>query len=89
MSTIFSDEFVCDYMDDSGEGVPSYRPGGLHPVHLGDQLDGSRYKVVHKLGYGASSTVWLARDRSLHRYVAVKIKKSDLSNLLWWGGGRA
>ena len=54
--------------------------GGLHPVHLGDLLDGSRYKVVHKLGHCASSTVWLARDRSLRKYVDVKIKESDISN---------
>ena len=34
------------------------------------------------LGQGATSTVWLARDLSFHKYVAVKIKESDLSNLL-------
>jgi len=42
--------------------VESYRPGGFHPVHLGDTLSGGRYKVVRKLGYGAFSTVWLAED---------------------------
>ncbi|MCJ1347973.1 hypothetical protein MMC31_006203 [Peltigera leucophlebia] len=74
------DAFVSEEMDD-GEDPYYYRPGGLHPVHLGDQLDDSRYKVVQKLGHGASSTVWLARDCSLHKYVAVKIKQSELSNL--------
>ena len=79
MSKAVPDEFVTDEMDD-GEDVHRYRPGGLHPVHLGDLLDGRRYRVVHKLGQGASSTVWLARDLSSRKYVAVKIKESDLSN---------
>ena len=79
MPSAVSDEFVSDQMED-GEDVHRYHPGGLHPVHLGDLLDGSRYKVIHKLGHGASSTVWLARDRSLRKYVAVKIKESDISN---------
>ena len=76
----FPDEFRSDSMDD-GEDVNRYRLGGLHPVHIGDQLDGTRYKVIQKLGHGASSTVWLARDLDLHKYVAVKIKESGLSNL--------
>lgn len=66
---------------DDGEDVYRYCPGGLHPVHIGDRLDGGRYKVVHKLGYGATSTVWLARDRVDELYVAVKIKESGLSKL--------
>ncbi|KAK5167389.1 uncharacterized protein LTR77_007088 [Saxophila tyrrhenica] len=44
------------------EWIESYRPGGLHPIHLGDTLCGGRFKVVRKLGYGSSSTVWLAQD---------------------------
>lgn len=78
MSSVVSDTFVNDQMHEA-EDVYRYGPGGLHPVHLGHLLDGSRYKVVHKLGQGTSSTVWLARDRSLCKYVAVKIKESDLS----------
>ena len=39
-----------------------YQPGGLHPVHLGDKFKGGRYTIHHKLGYGGSSTVWLAHD---------------------------
>lgn len=77
------DELVTESMDD-GEYVDRYRLGGLHPVHIGDRLDGTRYKVIQKLGQGSSSTVWLALDLiDLYRpkYVAVKIKESDLSNL--------
>lgn len=43
------------------EPVERYRSGGYLPVHLGDVL-GHRYKVVHKLGWGGYSTVWLTTD---------------------------
>ncbi len=43
------------------EDLDRYRPGGYHPVHLGDVFN-DRYTVVRKLGYGRYSTVWLARD---------------------------
>jgi len=36
-----------------------YQPGGYHPVHLGDTFHDDAYQVVHKLGYGQSSTLWL------------------------------
>jgi len=48
---------------DSIEDTELYRPGGLHPVSIGDVFADGRYKVLHKLGYGGSSTVWLARDQ--------------------------
>jgi serine/threonine-protein kinase SRPK3 len=44
------------------ENVLNYRPGGYHPVVLGDTLKDGRYKIHHKLGYGGFSTVWVARD---------------------------
>ena len=46
------------------ENVEMYRPGGLHPVRIGDAFCNGRYKILHKLGYGGASTVWLARDQS-------------------------
>jgi serine/threonine protein kinase len=50
-----------------------YKPGGLHPVILGevlpklgtcvdDQDKKPRYRILLKLGFGGFSTVWLARD---------------------------
>ena len=55
------------------ENLDHYRPGGYHPVHLGDLYSNERYQVVHKLGFGSYSTVWLARDLHLNRYVTLKI----------------
>jgi serine/threonine protein kinase len=64
--------------DADTEDVEKYQRGGLHPVHLGDIYDG-RYRVVHKLGAGGFSTVWLARDDTEHRWVALKIVVADYS----------
>lgn len=60
------------------EALESYAEGGYHPVHLGDCLgfDG-RYRVIHKLGFGSFSTVWLCRDTEKDRYVALKIATAD------------
>lgn len=43
------------------ETLPDYLAARYYPVHIG-QVFASRYQVVGKLGYGAYSTVWLARD---------------------------
>ena len=45
------------------EYVDEYKPGGYHPLRLGEYLRDGRYLVLRKLGYGSYSTVWLARDR--------------------------
>lgn len=44
----------CKYYED-------YRTGGFHPVML-DDVYSDRYRILRKLGYGVSSTVWLAED---------------------------
>ena len=38
-----------------------FADGDYYPICIGDVLD-ARYQVVGKLGFGVSSTVWLARD---------------------------
>jgi serine/threonine-protein kinase SRPK3 len=43
------------------EKTPSYHADRFYPIHLGQVLS-ERYQIATKLGYGASSTVWLARD---------------------------
>ena len=45
------------------ENILDYRPGGYHPVALGDAVKDGRYIIRHKLGYGGFSTVWAARDK--------------------------
>lgn len=54
-----------------------YLPGGYHPLQIGDRFH-ERYRVVHKLGHGSFSTIWLARDEQLSRYVAVKVCTADM-----------
>ena len=57
-------ELVCDV---DAEPLHRYRPGGYHPLRLGDTLGDGRYKVFHKLGWGGYSTVWAARDQRFCR----------------------
>ncbi|KAI1977099.1 hypothetical protein LOZ53_002123 [Ophidiomyces ophidiicola] len=61
------------------EWIARYKPGGYHPVSLGDCLNDSRYTIYHKLGWGGYSTVWLARDNRLRRWVSIKIITADSS----------
>jgi len=69
---------------DDVEDIELYTIGGFHPVHLGDVYQNC-YKIVHKLGWGGFSTVWLAREVLLSHYVALKIilavESSDCSEL--------
>lgn len=58
------------------EDVAYYAPGGYCPVAIGDCFR-NRYRVLHKLGHGAFSTTWLARDTRLEKYVAVKMATGD------------
>lgn len=43
------------------ETLLDYLPERFYPVRIGEVL-ASRYHVVGKLGYGTTSTVWLAKD---------------------------
>ncbi|KAJ5587170.1 uncharacterized protein N7459_002935 [Penicillium hispanicum] len=54
------------------ETIPGYIAGRYYPTRIGEILQG-RYQVVGKLGFGASSTVWLARDMDHRRYVTLKV----------------
>ncbi|KAH9882937.1 hypothetical protein J1614_000303 [Plenodomus biglobosus] len=60
------------------EPFERYAAGGYYPVRIGDRFSSSRYHVVHKLGHGSSSTMWLARDERLAKYVAIKFVVSEL-----------
>lgn len=52
------------------EKIPGYNPERFYPVNPGDLLN-NRYKTVAKVGWGTTSTVWLARDTQ--RYVLVQL----------------
>jgi serine/threonine-protein kinase SRPK3 len=58
---------------DDVEHLERYRPGGYHPTLLGDKLQDNRYEIIHKLGFGSNSIVWLARDEKAQSCVAIKI----------------
>ncbi|KAI0476934.1 serine protein kinase [Xylaria cf. heliscus] len=62
------------------EWVEDYRPGGYHPVHLGDLFNNGQYKIIRKLGNGSYSTVWLAHDLADKRYVVLKFLVSKISD---------
>ncbi|TGJ82365.1 hypothetical protein E0Z10_g6423 [Xylaria hypoxylon] len=84
---------LSDYEDDmrfllpqgigvATEDIEKYRPGGFHPVHLGDRFDHSRYKIVHKLSSSGFSTVWLAQDTIEEKWVALKIVTAEHSKMV-------
>ncbi len=61
-----------------------YKPGGLHPVDIGDMIDANdrQYKVVHKLGYGGFSTVWLVCScGDMPSYFALKILRANRTDM--------
>ncbi|KAJ5929206.1 kinase-like protein [Penicillium verhagenii] len=66
---------LIEYVED----LDRYRPGGYHPLKIGDDLNDGRYRLVDKLGYGGYSTIWLVRDLQMARYVAVKAIAADAS----------
>lgn len=65
------------FPEDDVEYLEQYRAGGYHPTFIDNSFQEGRYNVVHKLGYGGYSTIWLARDHQQHRYVSLKIKASS------------
>ena len=62
------------------ECLEAYEAGGYHPVKLDDEYCHGRYRIIHKLGHGSYSTVWLAKDSHGQRYVSLKILKANAWN---------
>ena len=52
---------VSDAQPLEEEQFDGFQRGFYCPVNIGDVF-ASKYQVVGKLGYGVTSTVWLARD---------------------------
>jgi serine/threonine-protein kinase SRPK3 len=67
--------FFEDHDSSEDEGMPDYKIGGYHPVHVGEILL-DRYVIIQKLGWGHFSTVWLTKDLKYNNYVAMKVQKS-------------
>lgn len=55
------------------EDFEQYRPGGFHPVHIGDIFQNGRYTVLNKLGAGSFATVWFVEDKIDDTFRALKI----------------
>mmetsp|Transcript_61685 Transcript_61685/g.142154 ORF Transcript_61685/g.142154 Transcript_61685/m.142154 type:complete len:525 (+) Transcript_61685:108-1682(+) len=71
----YADPAQVDPNESDGEGDDGYVNGGYHRVKLGDVYN-NRYRVIHKLGWGHFSTVWLCEDNNSGGYVALKVQKS-------------
>ncbi|KAI0404077.1 kinase domain-containing protein [Xylaria palmicola] len=69
-------QYQCPDEFDDVEDVERYRPGGFHPIYIGDMI-GDNYRVLHKLGCGGFSTVWLARDIRDNQLYAIKVLAVD------------
>ncbi|EFN58325.1 hypothetical protein CHLNCDRAFT_7891, partial [Chlorella variabilis] len=50
--------------------------GGYHPVQVGEQFNSGRYTVLHYLGQGHYSTVWMVHDTLTQQQVAMKVVRS-------------
>lgn len=77
------------------ESFSRYRPGGYHPVNLGDTFKDNRYEVHHKLGWGSFLLYGLHMTKSTRMnsfsclpplilprqkiWVSLKIKTADSS----------
>ncbi|KAG8762799.1 hypothetical protein FRC12_008842 [Ceratobasidium sp. 428] len=75
MSLVSVHNFPEEDLSESGDAVQGY-----FRAWLGMQLDGGRYCIVRKLGWGAFSTVWLVRDFKLERYAALKIMTREATS---------
>jgi serine/threonine-protein kinase SRPK3 len=58
------------------EDSEDYCKGGYHPVQVGEQYNDGKYTVVRKLGWGHFSTVWLSKDNTTGKHVALKVVRS-------------
>jgi len=67
-----SDRSIYHEIEEGVENLEQYCPGGLPVVRIGDKLKQGQYTVVHKLGHGATSTIWLALCEAANTVVAIK-----------------
>ncbi|KAL1589337.1 hypothetical protein WHR41_01916 [Cladosporium halotolerans] len=70
-----SEDEVAENANDE-EDSEDYCKGGYHPVQVGEQYKDGKYTVVRKLGWGHFSTVWLSKDNTTGKHVALKVVRS-------------
>ena len=68
-----NDGYVGVHYVEDQESPEDYKPGGYHPVCVGDVYQ-ERYCVIRKVGWGHFSTVWLCWDTFKVAFVALKVK---------------
>ncbi|KAI1132552.1 kinase-like protein [Nemania abortiva] len=61
------------------ETLPFYQKEEYYPMQIGQVVHG-HYQVVSKLGFGTTSTVWLARDLRDQKFWAVKVHINTLKH---------
>jgi serine/threonine-protein kinase SRPK3 len=66
------------------ETQPKYDANKFYPAKIGEVLN-DRFKIVAKLGYGMTATVWLCKDlqaspNNTRKYVTVKINVNSLTD---------
>ncbi|KAJ5209217.1 hypothetical protein N7449_003596 [Penicillium cf. viridicatum] len=54
------------------ERFEEFKKGNYYPVNIGDVLV-SKYQILGKLGFGTTSTVWLALELESRQYVTLKV----------------
>ncbi|KAK4154729.1 kinase-like domain-containing protein [Chaetomidium leptoderma] len=54
------------------EQFDEFKSGIYYPVNIGD-VYASKYQILGKLGFGTTSTVWLARNLLEHQHVVLKV----------------
>ncbi|ODA79302.1 hypothetical protein RJ55_04895 [Drechmeria coniospora] len=73
-------EIIDDTVLLEEEQLREFKTGQFYPVNIGE-IFSSKHQVVGKLGYGTTSTVWLAKNLQdgNNRYVALKVYTRDHS----------
>ncbi|KAI3168992.1 hypothetical protein DTO046C5_4056 [Penicillium roqueforti] len=61
------------------EQCPTYNPKKYYPARIGETV--GRYRIVSKLGWGASCTAWLAQDVSRWRFQSPRYVTLKITNL--------
>ncbi|KAH0596537.1 hypothetical protein MHUMG1_05655 [Metarhizium humberi] len=59
------------------ETYKEFKAGNYCPVNIGDVCASNTYQVLGKLGFGSTSTIWLARNLHDRGYFALKVFKRN------------